>query len=347
MSDQHGSTLGIIPLHFDVPEHHIPLSQFIDCAKSAQDIVDNFNKEFFDNELKFDVRVVAPKEGGLIELIGIGVAGYIAEKCWTFLESEIGKAYTKGLTGHEPSYWADVAGQKTRKIARIDKQKAFNMLLALMVLGFLQKDTSDLERTGLSKEKFRTAYSARNRVYEACIKNTEVRGLGFDKSHDFPIKRCDFPKYIVEIPPLPEKQEPEGDTRWKVDTVDLIVHSPNWKRDNNRKWQGSTTEKQDISFAIEDENFWKHVKAKDFTPKIIDNLRVQWAHPEHASKLTHVRVLRVISYNGTKISAPLSAAELEKELTDYKVEEKEQENLFDYTPPQKQMQEILLTRDGE
>lgn len=330
MSEQHITHLGIIPIHFDVPEHHIPLSQFIDSAKSAQDIIDNFNLEFFDGQLKYDIRVLTPQKGGLIELLGIGITGYIIKLIWEFFQSDIGKAYIKGLTNYEPAHWAEKFGEQTRELSEIDKQKLCTKLVVLMVLGFLQQDTTDLEKIGFSKEKFRTAYFAKNRVYEGCIKNTEVQGLGFDTSHDFPIKRADFPRFIVDIPTQPETQEVEEHKNWKLDTVDLIVHSPNWKRDSNRKWQGSTTEKKDVTFFIEDENFWHHVKIKDIDPDINDNMRVQWAYPEHAAKPTNVRVLRVISYNGTNISSPLTDAELFAELGDFTIEQKEQVDLFSY-----------------
>jgi hypothetical protein len=342
MSEQRNTALGIIPLHFDVPEHHIPLSQFIDSAKSTQDIIDNFNRTLFDGKLKYEIRIITPQKGGLIEIIGIGVTGYVIKLVWEFFESAIGKAFIKGLTDHEPTHWAEQLGKKTKELSRelseIDKQKLCNMVIALMVLGFLQKDTADLQKIGFSKEKFRTAYTARNRIYEACIKNKEVKGLGFDTSHDFPIKRADFSRFIVDIPDIPDIPEAEEAKNWKVDVVDLIVHSPNWKRDSNRKWQGSTTEKQDIPFTIEDENFWHHVKIKDIAPDINDNMRVQWVHPEQSTKLANVRVLRVINYNGTTISEPLSEAELRAELEDFVVEQKEQVDLFSYNQENKNEQ---------
>lgn len=333
MKEKLDNPLGLISLHFDVPEHHIPLSQFIDSAKSAQEIIDSFNQEFFDKQLKYELRVIAPQQGGLIELLDVLVTYGIAP-VWAFLCTDIGKAYIKGLTDHEPAHWAELAGKKTKELSQelseIDKKKLCTTIIALMVIGFLQKDTADLQKTGLSKEKFRTAYSAKNRVYEACIKNPEVQGLGFDTSHDFPIKRADFPRFIVDIPAQLEPPEIEDNKNWTVDAVDLIVHSPNWKRDNKRKWQGSTTDIQDIAFIVEDDNFWHHVKIKDIDPDINDNMRVQWAYPECAGKPANVRVMRVISYNGKDISAPLSEAELLAELTDFKIEKKEQVDLFSY-----------------
>ncbi len=327
MSKKKTPSTGVITFHFDVPEHHIPLDQFINTAKSTQDIIENFNRELFDKKLKYDLCVVTPETGGLIELLQVIVP--VVAPIWAFLSTDIGKAYIKGLTDHEPAYWAEQAGKKTRDLSDVDKQKLCAMIVIFMVLGFLQKDVADLEKTGLSKEKFRTAYVARNKVYEECIKNPKVKGLGFNASHNFPIKRGDFPSLIVKLPELSQQPETEENTLWKIDTPNLVVNSPNWKRDSKRLWQASTGEHNDIAFTIEDQNFWHHVKIRDIEPDINDNMKVQWAYPEIYSKPTKVRVLRVLTYNGKDISQPMNDKELAIELYDFKHEEKEQADLFD------------------
>lgn len=328
MKKQYTPLQGIIPLHFNVQEHNIPLSQFINAAKSAQEIIDNFNQELFGGQLKYEIRIVAPQPGGIVELLSVGIVGYIAKLTWEFLQSEVGKAYIKGLTGFEPAYWAEKLGQKTKDLSEIDKKKLSRVLIALMVVGFLQKDTTELQRVGFGLDKFREAYSARNTVYEGCIANPEVQGLGFDLSHDFTFSRADFPRFIVDLPALPEKLELEDSSAWEVETLDLVVNSPNWKRDSRRKWQGSTTEKQDIGFVIEDDAFWHHVNIKSIQPAINDNMCVQWAYPRGHSKLSNARVLRVLTYNGTHISEPLSDMELQLALGTYSTTEQNQADLF-------------------
>lgn len=338
--------MGVIPLHFDVPEHHLPLNQFIDAAKSTQAIIDNFNQEFFENKLEYQIHVITPKEGGLIELLQIIVP--VAAPIWAFLYTDIGKAYIKGLTGKEPSFWAKIAGEKTKAYLldengrkpekqveekkkppefKQEEQKAASIIVVQMTLGFLQREPDELRKLGVSKENFRAAYNARNKIYQGCINNREVQGLGFDTTHDFSIKRKDFPRYIVDVPAEQEK-ETEENQRWIVDTPDIIVNSPNWKREG-RKWQAGTSKFKDVAFTIEDETFWYHVNIKDIKPDINDNMKVQWAYSEGTSKPSNVRVLKVLSYNGTKISDPLTQESLIKELQEYSVDEKDQVDLFD------------------
>ena len=105
----------IIPFHFDVTRHSVPLDQFINTAKNTQVILNNFNQEFFGNQLKVKIDMLTPRNGGLIEILGIGVAGYVTKLFWEFLQSDVGKAFVKGLTGHEPSYWAEKLGEKTKE----------------------------------------------------------------------------------------------------------------------------------------------------------------------------------------------------------------------------------------
>ncbi len=341
-----GEEMALIPFHFDMPDHSLPLNQFIDTAKSTQAIIDNFNKEFFENKVKYKIHVLTPKEGGLIEILGIGVAGYVAKKFWEFLESDIGKAYIKGLTGEEPVHWAEKAGKKTNEflsdesggsleiVKQGDKakpqtptkeeKKAVSIIVVQITLGFLQKEPEELRKLGLSKEKFRAAYHARNKIYQECIDNREVKGLGFDTTHNFCIKRNEFPKYIVDVPyDEEEKEENKEDHKWVVDTLHITVNSPNWKRDG-RKWLADTNKHKDIAFSLEDEDFWGHVEIKDIQPNIKDNMKVQWAYQEGSGKPTGVRVLRVLSYNGTKISGRLTDEQIKQELLEYSVEERAQ-----------------------
>ena len=264
----------------------------------------------------------------------------MAKLFWEFLQSDVGKAYIKGLTGHKPSYWAQKAGELTKeyledesgslqsKVSKEHKKKIAEIIIAQITLGFLEKETESLEKTGLSKDSFHYAYKAKNQIYMDCIDNEDVCGLGFDFSPDFPILRRDFPSRIIELPNISEEDEDDQDIEYRVETPDLTVNSPNWKRDG-RLWQASTKDHNDIAFTIDDENFWHYVKIKDITPDINDNMKVQWAYPELYSKPTKVMVLRVLTYNGKNISAAMSDHELKQVLYSFSHEEKNQPDFFD------------------
>lgn len=340
-----GKAHSLIPLHFDVPKHELSLDEFIDAAQGTRTIVENFNQELFGGKLKYKIIVIPPKPGTFLELLSIsliGVASYkIFQGFWSFINSDIGKAYIRGLTEREVEEIAEQAGAKTRewlqKLSNPNKEikssdvpdeemKFISIILVQITIGFLRKAPGELQRIGLSKEKYRLAYNARNRIYQNCMDNREIEGLGFDTQPNFPIRREDFPKYLVDVPP---EEEPEEDHVWTVETKDILVNSPNWKRDSRRKWQAECGEEKDIAFTIEDEMFWHLVRTKDIDPEINDSMTVQWAYPYKNYGRANVQVLKVLRYNGREVSPPLSDAELSEILDQHKVKEDTQRRLFD------------------
>ncbi len=351
MIDDRENPFAEIVYHFDLPAHSLPLKQFIDTARASQSILDDFNEKIFDKNVKFEVRVLPSEKGGFIEVLGVIVTGGVS--LWGILCTDIGKAYFKGLTGQEPGEWAEGLGERHRKwlenrsknktkestelsptlepvveAALISDEERDAAAFVEFLISFLAANSDKLQKVGLTPEKFRKAFQARNAIYKACIDNPDVQGLSFDRSHEFPIKRSDFPRLITQIP---DQVDTEGDTpmSWCVEIVDIVVNSPNWKRDG-RKWQAATEKHQDIAFSVEDNSFWHHVQIKDIQPDIRDNLRVQWAYPAGLSKPSRdVRVLRVLSYNGTKISDAMSQAELNRELEEATLIEPETPGLFD------------------
>jgi hypothetical protein len=110
----------IIPLHFETVDHNFPLKQFIEVAQSAEAIVENFNQQFFEGKLNYKILVIPPEQGTFLEILGIAITG-TASSAWVFLESDIGKAFVKGLSGHEPAYWGNKIGKRVGK--KLNKQK--------------------------------------------------------------------------------------------------------------------------------------------------------------------------------------------------------------------------------
>jgi len=316
----------VITLHFDVTDHSIPLSQFISSAQSLQAIVDDFNDEFFDGELKYNFHILPPQKGGLLEQLwlilnsGVLPVGVM----WAFIVSEPGKAYIKELTGKTPSEFAAELGKKHRNLFsknNDDEDKNDNIknkliaalvayILAGMVMGFVENKPEKLEEFGLSKKKHRIAYDARNSIIKACINNNYVNGLGFDESHSFSIKKDEFNRHLVEMPP---EEDVDDDVKWIADSVYIKVYSPNWKREGKRQWQGDTEKFSEVTFSIEDEAFWLRVKQENIQPTTHDTIKAQWVHPDARNKKpVKIQVLKVLQYNGRDISAPLSDDEIEE-----------------------------------
>jgi hypothetical protein len=346
---------GEIVYHFDVDRSSIPLAQFIDTARATQEIIDDFNKSLFDDKLKYELRVKTPEEGSLIEVLIVSVT--VGGSVLGFLATEIGRAFFKGLTNETPARWAEKAGATIREailrakmsmaanrsevlvevvdanpdaVPAIDVSKEIEAeAIALILMRFLDADIERLKEIGITPEKFRVAFQGRNRVFKGCLDNPEVKGITFDRKSDFAIKRSDFPSHITQLPD-PPTDDPIKPADLNFETVDIVVNSPNWKRDG-RNWQAATGKYQDVSFSIEDEAFWHRIEQRDanLRPTIRDNMRVQWAYPTGVAKPAHVKVFRVLSYNGRQLSTPMTDQEIQSLQNTVHFVEPDTPDLFD------------------
>lgn len=309
--------IGIIPIHFDVPRHYLPLPTFIETAVRTRAVIDAFNRELYDGQLKYDLLVFPPEEGTFLSRLGVALlAGWGV--IWTFTESEIGKRFIKGLTSHEPGYWAEIVGAYA-KDKLLDSVKATGAasskapasprvrcqyettIITESTKSFLQGDREDLAQIGITTRKYRDAYDARNGFYQACTSDQQVKGIGFDEADDFPIKRKDFLRLQVSLPP---PEEPKEDVAWQVEILTLKVTSPNWdKRDRKRQWKARDENNRECLFRMEDEQFWNLVQSHKIDPRFIDKMRVQMAFVGRQRR--HARVLRVLEYNGQVLGEPL------------------------------------------
>ena len=88
MSDD--GILGIIPLHFNVEAHYIPVDDFISTAINISEIVKTFNEEIFGSGLRYEIVVLPPKSGTFLSRLGVIVMS-VGTAAWMALESDIGK----------------------------------------------------------------------------------------------------------------------------------------------------------------------------------------------------------------------------------------------------------------
>jgi hypothetical protein len=253
----------IFPIHFDVPGHEIPLATFISAATNTERVIHGLNAELFDGRVEFELFVLPPQEGTFLQRLEVRLlAGWAA--IWAFTASDIGKGYIKGLTGHEPAYWSEVAGEATAHLAEAvahphqHEKKVGTVIVTEAAKSFLEKESSELQRVGITPAKFREAYAAKNAFYEACDATPRLRAIGFSEAPIFPIQKQDFLRLQTELPPELEDAQPP----WHVATAKLHVTSPNWDRDDRqRAWKGRDQQGRNRHFRIEDEEFWNRVAA--------------------------------------------------------------------------------------
>lgn len=239
------------------------------------------------------------------------------------------------MTGEKTPYWAEKAGRTIKETIEsfeddeegLKKQCIVNMILSESTKGFLSKDYSILRKIGITKEKMKPAYEARNSFYEACYNNESIQGIGFTDEDEFPIQRNDFLAQIVPLPP--NNEDNEGDN-WTVEIVDIIATSPNWDQfDGQRSWKAKYPKGRPWAFSLEDELFWALIQHKKIEAGVPDFMKAQLAFVEEGSRRKKNRVLRVIEFNGVKISRPLDQQELADKLGAFKKSENAQLGMFD------------------
>ncbi len=334
--------MDVIPLHFDVLENYLPLDEFVDTARATKQIIDSLNQNFFDGGLKYEFIVLPPEPGSFKSRFAIvvktaKVAGVAVGIVWAAAESDIGQRYIKGLTGHEPGYWAEQLGEDHKKSLtkesfgphREISPEVAALILSESTKGFLTKEYNQLRKVGFTKEKFRSAYQAKNNFYETCYRQPLIRGVGFSDSEEFPIKRNEFPNFIIEVP-AEGKDDEEND--WIVEILYIKVTSPNWDRtDEQRTWRGKyrlNNHDKFAVFSVEDNLFWGFVEKKRIVSKGIDTLKVQWAFVEEGGRRKYTRVLKVLEYNSKKVSRPYSDEELAEILRGFSKTLDQQQELF-------------------
>jgi hypothetical protein len=332
---EEGAQIEILPIHFDVPGHQIPLATFVRTAEQTEAVLRALNRELFDGQLQFELFVLPPEEGTFLTRLGVVLLGGWAI-VWGFTESDVGKAFIKGLTDHEPAHWAEVAGKAAKTgiehlASSWEDRPTLDYEYETLIVkeatrAFLQQPNSVLERVGVTPSRYRDAYEAKNKFYEACSATPGLQAVGFSEAPVFPIQRDDFLGLQMTLPPRSEDLE----RPWYVATTLLQVTSPNWDRDDRaRQWKGRDPQGRDRYFRIEDEDFWRQVAGDGISTHIIDTMKVQWAYQGKPEQPRNCRVLRVLEFNGVRLSKPVSDTELRAALGHLAdVDEDNQPDLF-------------------
>ncbi|NEJ88894.1 hypothetical protein GR223_23670 [Rhizobium leguminosarum] len=309
--------------HFDVRDHYLKLETFIQTADSARKVIASLNETFFQKSLRYELIVLPPDEGSFLTKLAIWISAGTAG-VFGFLNSDIGAAYVDGLTGKPPVEWAKELGQASRELAKAasdgpaeekaERSRAACLVSAKIVVAMtksvLENDTAKLKKVGMEMGTLADALDARADFYAACVGDKDVARVGFSPDDDFPIPRSSFAERAQKPARKAEEDEPPN---WTVSIENIFVTSPNWDEIDQRArhWKGKDQYHRDCYFVIDDAEFWHLVKKKDLQVDVLDNLKVQWASQMIDGRPKNRRVIRVLEYNGNKLSEPLKADALD------------------------------------
>lgn len=224
-------------VHFEVPQHYLSLDDFIDTAKATESILKELNKKFTNGKAKIKIVVLPPEEGSFKKKLGVILL--VGGAAFTFISSDIGKGFVRGLTGHDPEYWAQGVGEDVNKCL---------VVLLKTVEGFLKKDAIEIEQMGIHRSDFPALIEAKNRFYETCIRNPEILGLGFDGDEGFPVSRDSF------IQKIANSDDDEYDYDYKIHQ--FVITSPVTSSKSDAQWRGrDKTSGDNMYFRMDDADF--------------------------------------------------------------------------------------------
>jgi len=206
--------LAILPVHFDVPDHHIPLSDFLSTAKGIEIVSQNIASKIFNEKVFVSIVVLPPEEGSLKSQIGMLLLGSVLTL--TFVNDD----FLEGLIGTDPRELRIEAGQSVREGIQY---------LANSTKNFLEKENNELDELGINNENFSVAFGGKDIFFKACLQNSEINGIGFTNEDLFSIGREGFESRI-----RPEEQE-EPETKYLLHEV--IIISPNISRESKAQWR--------------------------------------------------------------------------------------------------------------
>jgi hypothetical protein len=190
------------------------------------------------------------------------------------------------------------------------------------VKGLLQEENEEIAALPIASA-LSDALVAKRKFYDACRDVPDLKGIGFSRSLKFPIKRGDFER-ISKI------SESTGADQWKVTIENIVSNSPNWDRlDKSRSWKGLDQDGHSRFFTIRDEIFWEMVFRRKLKTRIADSMKVQWAYKQGPNGPKNHIVLRVLEFNGVKISPRMPDREIRIILDSFTTVENLQSSLFD------------------
>ena len=246
------SPMAVLPVHFDVPEHYVPLHDFIEVAKGIEIVSQNLASKIFREKVFISVVVLPSDEGSLKENIGMLILGSFL--ALTFVNDD----YLEGLIGRDP--------KEIRREAGVNTREAIGYLVN-STKNFLEQENDSLCEKGINYDDFSVAYSGKDMVFEACIKNTNINGLGFDDTDLFSVSRAGFSSRV-----RPPKEE---ETETKLLLHKVVILSPNISRESKAQWRVQDVEtKKTLSFHMEDLSFKEQMFNHQYSFQADDTMTV-------------------------------------------------------------------------
>ncbi len=161
-------------------KHFIIAEDYKIFIESIEQILANINTELLKGQAKYELCIVANKEGGFWSTVGVlGTLISIPAA----LDSELIHGFYTGLTGHD--YDLRSVGENVGSFLRD------------ATVGIFSKNATELSKIIPKELNLDKAIYAKNGFYRMCATNQDIRGVSFSDSNEPEIQKKDFVNYIV------------------------------------------------------------------------------------------------------------------------------------------------------
>ncbi len=172
-------------INFKQDDDYMSISDYEQVLKSTKTIFDNITQDIMNIGSNAELLVYAPQKGCILTIFGISIT---AVGIFKFLESDMGKAFVKGLTTQEPAYWTGKAGELIRT-------------LIIKIYSMSQKELEEfienykaIDECVIKLDKSRKAVS---NVFQMCKSNSKIEAVGFSIEDIYSITKDVFDDHIT------------------------------------------------------------------------------------------------------------------------------------------------------
>ncbi len=236
----------VIEIHFDINDHKLLLETFVGTSNGLEKVIEGFCDKFFEVPPGIQIFVIPPEQGSFLKKVVTVVttagAMYVGKP---FLNGAL-----KGITGNSLKYYQEKVEDKTE------------LFVKDLVKGFLTKSNDQLSLNGVNIKDFPKAFHGRSSFYRACLINKDIKGLGFDHSNIFPIKKSEFCNYIADdfnkkLPPIK-----------KLHKLAIVSAVTKKRKKIKSKWRAEDLRNGNLlDFILKDESFQKRFFDGEFSLK--------------------------------------------------------------------------------
>ena len=248
-------------VHFDTIEHFVSVEEFCKTAETVDQLAHILNRQLFHESIKFTTYVKPPEKGGFQEIFNFLsahgpdiVVGVVAQPLIdAFLEETTGKdlkesfkSIIRGTINNVQAIPKDIHHDVTISIPFALK------LLAELTRGYMTKKPLEIQQIDPKNMIGFDASKIKTQFYTMCAKSGRIKGIGFSREHNFPIKQSDFIKQVVADPIETDVIQ----KRYELHEVTIIA--PVNVQDSQVQWKTKDkhTDKR-VSFLMADDKFRK------------------------------------------------------------------------------------------